>query len=215
MFEFSLHLFLVIVFISMSSYLLGSIPFGFIVSKLNGIKDIRKFGSGNIGATNVLRTGKKKLALLTLILDSLKGYLSVVIIDIIFNFQILTNYLYLINDYKFVLISFAGFFSIFGHCFPLWLKFKGGKGVATGFGVILAFDPLLGGINLLIWLLTFLFTKISSLSAIIAFFFVPFFFIFYVNNLILNCTSILISLLICFKHKENIIRLINKEEKKF
>ena len=116
------------------SYLSGSIPFGLILTKLFTNKDVRKIGSGNIGATNVLRTGKKSLAFLVLILDGLKGFLPVFLI---------TN-LYINNFEYFFIIIFISSFAILGHIFPIWLKFQGGKGVATYIGFIFSIDYLLG-----------------------------------------------------------------------
>ena len=134
------------------SYLLGSIPFGLIITKLFLKKDIRKIGSGNIGATNVLRTGKKYLAALTLLLDVLKGFTAI----------FLTVRYY--ND----LIYFAGLICFIGHIFPIWLKFKGGKGVATYLGIILALSFKLAVVFGFVWLTILFFFRYSSLSSIFA-----------------------------------------------
>ena len=197
------------------SYLLGSIPFGLIVTKLYGTKDIRKIGSGNIGATNVLRTGQKGLAVITLILDGFKGYLSVSIV------YLLTK-VFLVNEielnstaFNFYFISLSGLSAVLGHCFPIWLKFRGGKGVATGFGVFLALNPEIVFIVLIIWILVFLLLKISSLSSLISFITLPILFFVLKNNMSFLIVSILISTIVIFKHKENILRLIKKEEPKF
>ena len=143
-----MNLNLVIVFFY--SYLLGSIPFGLIITKLFLKKDIRNIGSGNIGATNVLRTGKKSLAALTLLFDILKGYLSV----------------YITLKYASDLIYFAGLICFIAHIFPVWLKFKGGKGVATYLGIILALSFKLALIFGLSWLIILFIFKYSSLSSI-------------------------------------------------
>lgn len=140
-------------------YLLGSLPFGLVLARLAGHGDIRKIGSGNIGATNVLRTGNKKLALATLILDSGKGAAAVLIIQ---SFA----------GYHMALI--AGLAAVIGHMFPVWLKFKGGKGVATALGMLLAAAPFAGLVSCAIWLATALITRISSLSALIAMLAAPF-----------------------------------------
>lgn len=133
------------------SYLLGAIPFGFLIMRLVQKKDIRKIGSGNIGATNVLRSGYKFLAFLTLVLDFLKSYILV---------------LYVQEHFP-DLVFYTGFLCVIGHIFPIWLKFKGGKGVATAVGFICGIDWLLGLSLFLLWGLVFLVTKISSLAAIL------------------------------------------------
>ena len=201
----------IIIFSFIFGYFLGSIPFGLIVTNFYGLQDIRKTGSGNIGATNVLRTGKKGLALITLILDFLKGYLSILLTSIYFN-QLIFDNVEDIKNYTLLVISFTGLFSVIGHSFPVWLRFKGGKGVATGFGVLFAFDPLVGAIILIIWISIFSFFKISSLSSLISFIISPL--LLFVNKneniLIYVCTTI--TLIILIKHKDNIARLIKKEE---
>jgi glycerol-3-phosphate acyltransferase PlsY len=152
----------------LAPYLIGSIPFGLLLSKLFGYGDIRKIGSGNIGATNVLRTGNKWLALLTLLLDGLKGFLLVFFIykNGYFNFcGRACDYPIDIDE-----LFMGGLFVILGHIFPVWLKFKGGKGVATAIGVVFALNPFLGGSIIALWLLAFFISHISSLSALVAFF---------------------------------------------
>ncbi len=142
------------------SYLCGSIPFGFLLTKLAGLGDIRNIGSGNIGATNVLRTGRKSLALLTLFLDGLKAVLPIAII------------LFLYADSEFIepiiLAWFAGFAAILGHMFPVWLKGRGGKGVATSAAVVLLLAPLVFVFALLAWITVFWWKKTSSLAAFAA-----------------------------------------------
>ena len=134
------------------SYLLGSIPFGLIITKLLLKKDVREFGSGNIGATNVMRTGKKHLALLTLLLDLLKGYLAIYVTFIYF------------ND----LIYISAIISLIGHIFPAWLKFKGGKGVATYLGILFSLSLSLAILFIFTWLIVSLIFKYSSVSSIFA-----------------------------------------------
>ena len=192
-------------------YVLGSIPFGLIVTNLYGLEDIRKIGSRNIGATNVLRTGKKGLAFITLILDFLKGYLSILITKIFLN-QLIFKNIEDIQEYKLLLVALAGFFSVIGHTFPVWLNFKGGKGVATGLGVVISFDPLIGVITLSIWIIIFCIFKISSLSSLISFAISPLLFLVNKNENIIIYVCITITLIIFVKHKENIARLIKKEE---
>jgi len=193
-----------IIIFAIISYFLGSIPFAFIVPKIFGIGDIRKVGSGNVGATNVLRTGKKSLAFLVLILDSLKGFLPVFLI---------TN-LYINNFEYFFIIIFISSFAILGHIFPIWLKFQGGKGVATYIGFIFSIDYILGLIFLIIWLLIATLSRYSSLSSIVSLILMPFIlFIFsYQSNDIL--LFIAISIIIILKHYSNIKRLISKKETK-
>ena len=186
-----------LIIVTIYSYLLGSIPFGLILTKLFLKKDIRDVGSGNIGTTNVLRTGKKSLAAATLLLDLLKGYLSVVI-----TFHYFED-----------LISYSALLCFVGHIFPIWLKFKGGKGVATYLGVILAISYkffLIFGIS---WLaLTFLF-RFASLSSIVSTLTIFLYSYFFENN---NFSLILFIffIIILYTHRENIVRLKNSSENK-
>ena len=145
------------------SYVSGSIPYGLILTKLFGKKDIRKIGSGNIGATNVLRTGNKFLAATTLILDILKGYVPVLFT----------------NNYFPDLIHLSGLFAFLGHLFPIWLKFKGGKGVATYIGFLIGANYFLGMFFILSWLIVALVSKYSSLSSIISLIITPLFAIYF------------------------------------
>lgn len=186
------------------NYLLGSIPFGFLLVKIFQKSDIREIGSKNIGATNVMRTGNKTLALFTFLFDAMKGTLAA---------YISTKYLY--NNQTLFSISIIAV--IIGHMFPIWLKFKGGKGISTNFGVMLYLSPFVFLISLLTWLGIFKFTKISSISGLSA---MTISSIIVGINLFPNYdhlfqSYLVISLLIIFKHKENIIRLINGNEKSF
>jgi glycerol-3-phosphate acyltransferase PlsY len=131
---------IVLMLYGLAAYLIGAIPFGLVIAKLFGLGDIRNIGSGNIGATNVLRTGNKIAAALTLLLDSGKGLFVVMIAR------------YLNGDGN--VIAITGLLSIVGHCYPIWLGFRGGKGVATGLGVFLGFHPLVGAMVCLVWLVT-------------------------------------------------------------
>lgn len=179
-----------------TGYLIGSIPFGLLLSKFFGYGDIRKIGSGNIGATNVLRTGNKKLAALTLLLDGLKGFCAV----------------FLLSAPDFLQVS-VGLCAIIGHCFPVWLKFKGGKGVATALGVLLAAVPYAGLAACSVWLAAAFLFKISSLAALLAFLVAPLVtLIFYGVTPAFVCA--LITLLIFMRHRANISRLIKGEEPK-
>ena len=191
-------------------YFVGSIPFGLILARAYGLGDIRKIGSGNIGATNVLRTGNKKIALMTLLLDGIKGAFAIFLTQEALNYEILTS---LNNDIIFF-ECVVGIAAVIGHCFPIWLKFKGGKGVATGLGIILCFDLLVGILSLIIWLLITKLFKISSLSALVAYFFIPIFIFLNSpeNNFFIS--SIIISCICFFKHRENIKRLLTGSEPK-
>ena len=178
------------------SYLLGSIPFGLILTKLFLKKDIRKIGSGNIGATNVLRSGNKLIGYLTLFLDILKAIIPVVYIKL--------NYPDLI---------YISSLSVFlGHVFPIWLKFKGGKGVATYVGILFSINLIFGFIFCISWLLVFLLSKYSSLSSLVASLSVPLFLFFTNGKQIIF--FIILFVLIFYTHRENIKRLKNKEESK-
>lgn len=180
-------------------YLLGSIPFGLVLCKLFGCGDIRKIGSGNIGATNVLRTGNKLLAFITLILDSGKGVIAVLITLMLFNFDA---------------AMFSGFGALLGHCYPVWLKFKGGKGVATTLGTLIALTPLVGLAACGTWLLMALIFRISSLSALIAVGLSPLMAYFLQENPNLPYVCAAIAALVWFKHRENIQRIMKGEEPK-
>jgi len=190
-------------------YLVGSIPFGLILTKAYGLGDIRKIGSGNIGATNVLRTGNKKIALMTLLLDGIKGALAIFLAKVISNYEIVSN---LHNNNFFECV--VGVSAVIGHCYPIWLKFKGGKGVATGFGVILYFDLFVGIVGLLMWLLITKIFKISSLSALTVYILIPI--LMFINSLenVFLISSIIISCICFIKHKENIKRLLKGSEPK-
>ncbi len=186
-----------LIIIASYSYLLGSIPFGLILTKIFLKKDIREVGSGNIGTTNVLRTGNKILAITTLILDLLKGYLSIFITLIYFENQ----------------ISFSALICLTGHIFPIWLKFKGGKGVATYLGIILAISYELFLIFCISWIIISLLFRFASLSSIISTLVVLISSIFLENN---SFSSILLifSIIIIYTHRENIVRLKNSTEAK-
>ncbi len=190
---------MIYIFALIFGYLLGSIPFGLVLCKMADLGDIRKIGSGNIGATNVLRTGNKPLALATLILDSGKGAIAVIIIYLLFDFNA---------------AMLAGFGALLGHCYPVWLKFKGGKGVATTLGTILALAPILGGITCMIWMLMALLFRISSLAALVAVGLTPLISHYLYTNPNLSALCAAIATLVYLKHRENIKRLFKGEEPK-
>ena len=200
--------YLVLASIFIFGYFLGSIPFGLILTKISGLGDIRKIGSGNIGATNVLRTGNKKIALFTLLLDGGKGALAIYLITIILP-KVFNNF----NMIEFYQCTVA-ISAVVGHCFPIWLRFRGGKGVATGFGVILSLNLNIGIVALLIWVIIVKVFKISSMSALIAYFLIPVLMFYYETEIIYFLSSFLISLVCFVQHRENIKRLINRSEPK-
>ena len=183
-------------------YLIGSLPFALILTKLSGFGDIRNIGSGNVGATNVLRTGNKLLAIIVLSLDILKGLIPYLIIHIYFNELSLLNKIFLCH------------FAIIGHIYPVWLKFKGGKGVATYIGFLFGLNIYIAISFLLIWLVVAYMTKYSSLGSLVGIFVVPTYFIFINFNFSISIFFIYLSFVIVIKHKENIKRLINKTESK-
>ena len=186
-----------ILYVIAYSYLLGSIPFGLIITKFFLGKDIRNIGSGNIGTTNVLRTGKKSLAAATLLFDALKGYVSILIAYKYFN----------------ELIYLSALICFIGHIFPVWLKFKGGKGVATYLGVILGISFTLGLIFSVAWIIIAIIFRYSSLSSILGSMIVCIFSI-YTSNEIQTYFLFIIFVIIVFTHKENIIRLMSSKESK-
>jgi len=183
--------------VGIASYLIGSLPFGFILTKIFLKKDIRKIGSGNIGATNVLRTGNKLIGYSTLSLDVVKAIIPVIYVKIN-----LPDLLYI-----------ASLCAFLGHVFPIWLKFRGGKGVATYVGILFSINILLGVVFVVSWAVVFLIFKYSSLSSIIGSLSIP------IYLLVIGQTNSVIFfaimfVLIFFTHRENIKRLKNKEESK-
>jgi len=186
-----------LIIVAVYSYFLGSIPFGLVLTKIFLKKDIRNIGSGNIGTTNVLRTGKKSLAIATLVLDLLKGYFSVIVT--LTYFENLTSYSALI--------------CLIGHIFPIWLKFKGGKGVAAYLGVILALSYkffLVFGVSWLILSFLFRFASLSSIASSLIIFIYAYFF----NDSNYSLILFIFLVIIIYTHRENIVRLKNSEENK-
>lgn len=179
-------------------YLLGSIPFGLILTRLAGLGDVRQIGSGNIGATNVLRTGNKKLAAATLLLDGLKGTAAVLIAD---------------HYWGLAPAMLAGFGAFLGHLFPVWLGFRGGKGVATYIGVLLALVWQSAALFAIVWLITAVVSRYSSLAALVASVAVPAV-LYAMGRVELAALAAIMTVLLLFKHRANIRRLINGEEPK-
>ena len=179
------------------SYLMGSIPFGLILTKIFLKKDIREIGSGNIGATNVLRAGNKTIGYLTLVLDVLKAIIPVIYIK-----------------FQFPELVYVSSLSVFiGHVFPVWLKFIGGKGVATYIGILFSINYIFGALFVFSWLIIFFISKYSSLGSILSTLLIPIF-IFLNSNYENEYFFIIMFVLILYTHRENVKRLINKEESK-
>ena len=183
----------------MLAYGIGTIPFGLIFTKISGRGDIRNIGSGNIGATNVLRTGSRKLAVLTLAFDAGKGAVAVCLADYFADFHI---------------ASLAGLLAVIGHCFPVWLKFKGGKGVATSLAVFAALDLQLGGVFAVVWLGTAFLSRYSSLAALSAVFAVTVGGFILLDNMNSQICVLLLSGLVWIRHHSNIGRLLSGTETK-
>jgi len=185
--------------LSVAAYLLGSVPFGLIFTKISGRGDIRGIGSGNIGATNVLRTGSRKLAGLTLIFDAGKGAVAVAVAGHFVGSQ---------------MAAVAGLLVVAGHCFPIWLKFVGGKGVATSLAVFATLDLRLGGLFVLVWLVTAWLSRFSSLAALCAVLAVTTGSFFLLDDGVTQIIILLLSALVWTRHHANIGRLLNGTETK-
>ena len=184
-------------------YFFGSIPFAYILPKIFGLGDIRNIGSGNVGATNVLRAGNKLLAIIVLAFDIIKGFAPLFV---------LKNYYH--NELSEIIILFIGSAAILGHIFPIWLKFKGGKGVATYIGYLFAINYIFGIIFIITWLLIAFLKKYSSLASITSLVLLPLFVMLFSYEKKIIYLLILINLIIISKHYSNIYRLINKSETK-
>ena len=184
--------------LALISYLLGSIPSGLILAKILNKTDLREHGSGNIGATNAFRVGGHLLGVLTLVLDLIKGMSSVVLAQVL--------------EIEFP--AFYGFICIIGHVFPIWLKFKGGKGVATALGVILAIYPIIGILSLGLWVIIFKASRISSIASLFSLAFSILILCLVADDYINSIFLVMSLILIVFKHKDNIIRLYRGEENK-
>jgi len=186
-----------LIYISIYSYILGSIPFGLVLTKIFLKKDIREIGSGNIGATNVLRAGKKTLGIATLLLDALKAYASVLI-----TLNLSSDYVYL-----------SALLCFLGHIFPIWLKFNGGKGIAVYLGVLFAFSIYLGFIFIVSWIIVLYLSKYSSLSSLISTL-VIFLYSIILNNFNMSLFFFIIFIIVIYTHRENISRIKDKTENK-
>ncbi len=188
-------------------YLLGSVPFAVLVSKAMGLRDPRSFGSGNPGATNVLRGGNKLAAILTLLGDAAKGWLAVALASWAAQGDLLPD----------AAIPLAGLAAFLGHLYPLFLRFRGGKGVATALGVLLGLQPWLAVATVATWLIVAMVTRYSSLAAIIAAVFAPFYYVLGGNvawriDHLSATVIVIISVLLLARHKANITRLLAGKE---
>ena len=195
--DFSIESLTLTVIVFVLAYILGSIPFGILISKVFGLGNLRNLGSGNIGATNVLRTGNRFAALLTLILDGSKGLLGVILARFISEDAAIT----------------ASVCVILGHIYPIWLKFVGGKGVATFIGALLALNLMVGILVCLVWLSVAFFYRYSSLAAIISSISAPIWIsLFYGNDALV--VTLIMTILVLYRHKDNIRRLADGSESK-
>ena len=185
--------------ITLVAYLIGSIPFGLLGKFFFKIQDPRTFGSKNIGATNVLRSGNKKAAAFTLFFDMFKGFIAVFISS------------FIDND----LVYLAILSVVFGHIFPIYLLFKGGKGVATFLGALVSYSAIVGSLTLLSWITVFYFTRKSSVAGISAIVSSNLFLFVFYDNTSVKISVLLSSIFILLKHSENVRRLLNKEELSF
>jgi len=182
------------------SYIIGSVNSSIVFSKIYKLPDPREYGSKNPGATNILRSGNKILALAIVIFDILKGFLPVVI-----------AYYFLKED---LYVQIVGVIAVIGHIYPIFYKFKGGKGVATSFGSILAFDFILGLICLMTWLITSFLFRYSALSAIVSFTFLPIYTWLSYENYTITSIYLILAIVVIYKHETNIKNLLNNEETK-
>ncbi len=183
--------------IALLSYLAGSIPFGLVLTKMTGAGNLREIGSGNIGATNVLRTGRRGLAAATLVLDAAKGGATVLIA----------------NTISLEATLIAGLFAVIGHNFPIWIRFKGGKGVATTLGVLIAIDWQVGLLAIATWLLTAAISRYSSMAALLALLISPLYAWLVAGDKV-AILVVLLAILGVARHRENILRLLAGKESK-
>ena len=185
-----------------AAYLIGSVSFAVVVSKLFGLGDPRSYGSKNPGATNVLRSGNKTAAVLTLLLDALKGFVPVMLAER-FAFEL---------GFEDTTIAFVGVAAFLGHLFPVFFRFQGGKGVATAAGVLLAFEPLLGAGVLLTWILVAAALRYASLASVVAAVVAPFAMLMFFDRPIVALAVSVMSLLLIWRHWHNIVKLLTGKE---
>lgn len=197
--NYSLYIMLIV------AYLMGSLSFAIIVSKIMKMEDPRQYGSNNAGATNVMRSGNKKAAALTLLGDLVKGLLVVLI----------ARYIMRGIDGGDAIVGICGVLAVIGHIYPIFFKFKGGKGVATAVGVLLGFSPWLALLLIITWGVVFKTTKISSLSAILACLLAPLYAYVLFGNTSYFGATLIIAVFVIFKHRSNVMRLVKGQEKAF
>jgi glycerol-3-phosphate acyltransferase PlsY len=187
------------------TYFVASIPFGLVLAKLFNKKDLRQHGSNNIGATNATRVLGKKFGLLTLILDASKGAVMIIIARLLFVCMgsSLDN-----------IIALVGLIAVIGHVFPIYLKFKGGKGVATTIAVLFAINPIIGIVNILIWLLVFFISKVSAIASLSSILIASLFAIYWHAPISQIILCLILLCLVTFRHKENILRIRKGRENK-
>lgn len=182
------------------AYMIGSIPFGLCLCKICGYGDIRKIGSGNIGATNVLRTGNKLLALITLICDTGKGAFVVLGVSS------------LTHDMQMAVM--AGVCAVIGHNFSIWLKFTGGKGIATSLGMAIAISPIIGGVSIVAWCMGAGISSISAIGGLMSLISMPISAYFVFHDMTITLSFMILSIMAVLKHKQNIIRILQGTESK-
>jgi glycerol-3-phosphate acyltransferase PlsY len=188
-----------------ATYLVASIPFGYLLAKKYSGKDVRSAGSGNIGATNVVRVAGKKLGLITLLLDALKGMLMV----------ILGRFIFVDADHLHLFLVIVAAIAVVGHIFPIYLNFKGGKGVATTIAVLLALDTIAGSVMIITWLTVFFIFRVSAISSLTAITMAMLFSIIFHAPPSQAWLCVFLFILIAYRHKDNIKRLIEGKEHKF
>ena len=186
------------------AYLIGSLSFAVIVSRVMGLSDPRSYGSKNPGATNVLRSGSKLAAVLTLLLDALKGWAPVALVQWK-SFEL---------GFDDTTIAFVGVAAFFGHLFPVFFRFQGGKGVATAAGVLLAFEPLLGGATLITWGVVAALFRYASLASVLAAAFAPFFMLLFFDRPSVALAVTVMCLMLVWRHWRNIVKLLTGKESK-
>lgn len=209
-------IFLLLVISIFTGYIIGSIPSGYVLVKIFHNKDIRQYGSGNIGATNIWRNGYKKLAVITFLLDAGKAIISGMTVYGLFYFvNLLINFS---TEEKNIIFTYGGLlassFAVLGHIYSCFLKFKGGKGISTFFGYLLFTNQVLFIYAALVWMVVFALKRISSLSAMSMIFFSGLYSLIFIPNYITKLTIVVLCMVIIYAHKQNIAKLLNKTEKK-
>ncbi len=191
------------------AYLVGSVSFAVLVTKAMRLPDPRSYGSKNPGATNVLRSGNKTAAALTLLLDALKGYLPTALAGY-YSFELGFQEISSADT----LVAFVGVAAFIGHLFPVFLRFRGGKGVATALGVLLAYEPLLGGLTLVVWCVMAALFRYASLASVVSAVFAPFFMLLFFDRPTVALAVTIMTLLLLWRHWRNVVALLTGKESK-